>query len=140
MAANVQVTFDCDNPDRLARFWAEVLGTKIQEPPPGFATWQEFAQKNNIPPNHYSALVDPSKKLPRLLFQKVPEGKSAKNRMHLDVNITDRSLPQEQREQELKAKIGQLTQLGASLLYRMEEFGGYWYTLTDPEGNEFCLS
>ncbi|WP_160509669.1 VOC family protein [Streptomyces sp. BA2] len=81
-----QVTFDCAEPERLARFWCEVLGYVVPPPPQGFATWDDF--KRSQPPEQqdsWFACVDPSGEGPRLYFQRVPEGKAAKNRLHLDV-------------------------------------------------------
>jgi hypothetical protein len=72
----IQVTFDCAEPEHVARFWCEVLGYVVPPPPEGFATWNDF--ERSVPPEHQSswfACVDPSGKGPRLFFQRVPEGK-----------------------------------------------------------------
>ncbi|MGW0614464.1 VOC family protein [Streptomyces sp. NPDC002788] len=66
----------------------------------------------------------------RLLFQRVPEAKAAKNRLHLDLH------PGEGRSEE---EIARLEGLGASVLRRVKEQGGEWAVMTDPEGNEFCV-
>ncbi|WP_432095772.1 VOC family protein [Streptomyces sp. bgisy100] len=82
-----QVTFDCAEPERLARFWCEVLGYVVP-PPEGFATWDDF--KDSQPPEQrdsWFACIDPSGVGPRLYFQRAPEGKAAKNRVHLDVRV-----------------------------------------------------
>ncbi len=82
----IQVTFDCAQPERLARFWCEVLGYVAPEPPDGFATWDDY--NGSLPPEKrdaWFACTDPSGAGPRLFFQRVPEGKTAKNRVHLDV-------------------------------------------------------
>src|SRR3954469_18837064 len=84
----IQVTFDCAEPERLARFWCEVLGYVIPSPPAGVAPWDDF--KASQPPEQqdsWFACVDPSGVGPRLYFQRVPEGKAAKNRVHLDVRV-----------------------------------------------------
>jgi Glyoxalase-like domain len=81
-----QVTFDCAEPERVARFWCEVLGYVVPPPPKGFATWGDFDR--TLPPERQGsafACVDPSGVGPRLFFQRVPEGKVVKNRVHLDV-------------------------------------------------------
>jgi Glyoxalase-like domain len=84
----IQVTFDCAEPERVARFWCEVLGYVVPPPPEGFATWDDFDRA--LPPEHQGsafACIDPSGVGPRLFFQRVPEGKVVKNRLHLDVRV-----------------------------------------------------
>ncbi|GAB2721801.1 VOC family protein [Streptomyces bullii] len=66
----------------------------------------------------------------RLLFQRVPEAKTVKNRLHLDLHTAEG-----QREDE----VARLEKLGASVLRRVKEPGGEWIVMTDPEGNEFCV-
>lgn len=81
-----QVTFDCAEPERVARFWCEVLGYVAPTPPEGFDTWDDF--NRSLPPEDRGAWFscsDPSGVGPRLFFQRVPEGKVVKNRVHLDV-------------------------------------------------------
>ena len=76
------------NLERVARFWCEVLGYVVPPPPEGFATWGDFDRAP--PPEHQGsafACVDPSGVSPRLFFQRVPEGKVVKNRLHLDVRV-----------------------------------------------------
>ena len=84
----MQITFDCADPAAQAAFWAEVLGYVVQPPPPGFDSWDRALDAWGVPPeqrNDRSALVDPDGGGPRVFLQKVPEGKTAKNRQHLDV-------------------------------------------------------
>lgn len=76
MATQFQVSFDAADPAKLADFWAEALGYVVQPPPPGFDTWEAFAEANNIPAerwNDYSAIVDPDGTRPRFFFQRVPD-------------------------------------------------------------------
>src|SRR6266516_3771620 len=71
-----QVTFDCAEPERVARFWCEVLGYVVPPPPDGFASWDEFDR--SLPPERQSsafACIDPSGVGPRLFFQRVPDDK-----------------------------------------------------------------
>ncbi len=85
MSHAVQVTFDCADPAALSRFWAEVLGYRLDDPPKGFVTWDEALEAFGVPEhlrNSASAVHDPTGVGPRLFFQQVPEGKTAKNRVH----------------------------------------------------------
>ena len=87
-----QVTFDCADPERVGRFWCHVLGYVEPPPPAGFATWADFGR--TLPSEQQGAsyaCVDPTGVGPRLYFQRVPEGKVAKNRLHLDVRVGTRA-------------------------------------------------
>lgn len=142
MAARLQVAFDCADTRRQAAFWAEVLGYKLEDPPEGFDSWEAWADAQGIPEEHRdsaAAIVDPDGIGPRMYFQKVPEGKTAKNRVHLDVHTVDRDAPLEQRRTAAHAEAERLVALGATRLEAHEEFGVYWIVLQDPEGNEFCV-
>jgi predicted enzyme related to lactoylglutathione lyase len=143
MAHSFQVTIDCADPDRLASFWAEVLGYKIQDPPAGFATWPEFLTARGVPESEWnsaSALVDPDEKGARIFFERVPEPKGVKNRLHLDVNVGGGiSTPLEERRQRVDAEVKRIVALGASVVGPVEKHGEYWIVLRDPEGNEFCI-
>ncbi len=87
-----------------------------------------------------NAIVDPEGKRPRLYFQKVPEGKTAKNRVHLDVNVVGRTkLSDEERQRRLEEEADRLVALGASRGELLRAHGEDWIVLNDPEGNEFCL-
>jgi len=140
----VQITFDCADPARLAAFWAEALGYKLDDPPPGFDTWEQALDALGVPPerrNDVSAVVDPQGSGPRLFFQKVPENKTVKNRVHLDVRAAP-GLQGEERMAALEAAAERLLPHGATRLRRLEpapplEFGHLM--MADPEGNEFCL-
>jgi len=87
-------------------------------------------------------VIDPDGVGPRLLFQKVPEGKTAKNRVHLDVNV-GAGLERADRPERCRARAAELVELGATELRVFEgEEGpgpGFWIVMADPEGNEFCL-
>ena len=75
----VQVTFDCADPRALSRFWADVLGYRLDPPPPGFDTWEAALAAWGVPEeqrNDKSAVSDADGRGPRLFFQKVPEGKT----------------------------------------------------------------
>lgn len=137
-----QVTIDAHDPDRLARFWADALGYVMQPPPPGFDSWEAFAIANEIPAedfNRYSAIIDPDGEHPRVLFQRVPEGKVAKNRVHLDVDVAPGETDPEARAAKLYATAERLTAAGATHGNEYRELGSHWIVLQDPEGNEFCI-
>ena len=137
-----QVTFDAADPEALAAFWADVLGYVEDPPPEGFASWETWARANDIPQerwNDVASIVDPSGERPRVYFQKVPEGKTAKNRVHLDVRSAP-GLTGDERSARLTAEAVRLARLGATKLYELEERGAFWITMQDPEGNEFCLA
>ena len=139
----VQFTFDCADPDALAGFWAAVLGYQYDPPPPGFESWDQALEAWGIPEdrrNDRSAVSDPAGRGPRLFFQKVPEGKVAKNRVHLDVRAAP-GLKGDERMAALEAESGRLEGLGATKVRRHEPgpMDGGFIVMQDPEGNEFCL-
>jgi hypothetical protein len=114
-----ELAIDCADPGGLARFWCSVLGYEVSEEDDGF-----IAIESPLVPEGKNR---PGPVPPALTFARVPEGKVVKNRVHLDVNPTDRSQDEE---------IARLLGLGATVVYdNRPEFG--WVTLADPEGNEF---
>jgi hypothetical protein len=136
-----QVTFDCADPKRVAGFWCEVLGYVIPPPPEGFADWDEY--ERTLPADQqgtYFACVDPNGVGPRLLFQRVPEGKVVKNRVHLDVRVGT-GLVGDERLAALEAERDRLMALGAQqvLLQRADGINESCIWMTDIEGNDFCL-
>jgi predicted enzyme related to lactoylglutathione lyase len=112
------IDFDCADPYRLAGFWAEVTGLR-QDP-------------DDKPGDEECALLAGADPIDGgMLFQRVPEGKTVKNRVHLDLQPTDRT-----RDEEVERLLG----LGATLVddHRKPDGTG-WALLADPEGNEFCV-
>ncbi|MEX5635216.1 VOC family protein [Parafrankia sp. FMc2] len=144
MARDMQITFDCADPAGLSAFWAEALGYRPQDPPAGFESWEQALEAMGVPPgsrNDASAVVDPTGSGPRLFFQRVPEPKQAKNRVHLDVRAAP-GLDGEARMAALEAAAEQLVSHGATRLRRHEPappLGAGHIVMADPEGNEFCL-
>jgi catechol 2,3-dioxygenase-like lactoylglutathione lyase family enzyme len=144
MARDVQFTFDCADPARLAEFWAQALGYQVQGPPPGFETWTQALEAFGVPPerhNDASAVVDLEGAGPRVFFQRVPEGKQVKNRVHLDVRAAP-GLAGEARMAALDAEAERLETHGATRLGRFEPappLDAGHLVMADPEGNEFCL-
>lgn len=138
-----QVVFDANDPHALAAFWAKALNYEFQLPPPEFETWDEFADKMGIPEEDRDklvALVPKGKVGNRLLFQKVPEGKTAKNRVHIDVpSGAERNAPRIERLAAIEEKVATLVEAGAIKGDSFSEFGAEWTVMQDPEGNEFCV-
>ncbi|MER5781784.1 VOC family protein [Streptomyces mobaraensis] len=121
-----QVTFDCAEPGRVARFWSDVLGYDVTLPPDGGDAW--------------AACTDPTGAGPRLYFQRVPEGKVVKNRVHLDVRVGT-GLVGEERLAVLKAECERLVALGAVCVQVLlaDEENESCISMQDIEGNEFCI-
>ncbi len=137
----VQVTFDCAEPERVGRFWCEVLGYVVPPPPEGFATWEDFDRA--LPAEHQGsafACEDPTGVGPRLFFQRVPEGKVVKNRVHLDVRVGT-GLVGAERLAALEAECARLLAVGATRvrLLTADEVNESCLVMQDVEGNEFCL-
>jgi len=147
MAADFQLVIDCTDPDRLARFWAAALGYVLEPPPAGFATWDEYWRDVGVPEDDLGigadCIVDPDGRGPRVWFQVVPERKSVKNRLHLDIHASGgRALPIETRRRRVDAEAGRLAGLGATLTGVLYEEGidHYGVAMKDPEGNEFDVN
>jgi hypothetical protein len=141
MGPTFQITFDANDVSRLVEFWAGALGYEPQRPPEGFATWEDFGRAHDIPEDQWDAwgaLIDPDGERPRLFFQKVPEGKTAKNRMHLDVNV-GMGYEGEARVRRVQEEAERIEALGATRQREASERGEFWIVMQDPEGNEFCL-
>ena len=144
MATRFQVVFDCASPAAQAAFWAEALHYDLQKPPEGFDSWDEWAGAQGIPEeqrDNWAAVTDPAGIGPRLYFQKVPEGKIAKNRMHLDLNVGGGpTVPAHERKARVLAEVERLKALGASNgRGAIEQDDEFWVRMNDPEGNEFCV-
>ena len=143
MSIPIQVAFDCADPERLAHFWADLLGYQLDSPPEGFDSWEAWLTEQGIPESEWnsaSAIVDPDGKGARIFFQRVPEDKQNKNRVHLDVNVGGpRNVPIEDRRAGVDAAIERAIGIGATQVRVVEERGGRHVVMQDPEGNEFCL-
>ena len=122
-------TLGCDSadPHRLASFWALALGY-VDEP--GY-----------VDPDGAS-IVDPDGKSPAIGFLRVPEPKSAKNRMHIDIRVAGEPPWQmAEREKLIRAKAAELVAAGATIV-REHSYGESFdhVVMLDPEGNEFCIA
>ena len=140
------MTIDCADPGRLARFWATALGYRLEEPPDGFASWQDYWVSRGLPPEEvedgYDSIVDPDGVGPRVWFQPVPEAKVVKNRVHLDLNVGGgRTAPLAERRRRVDTEADRLVAAGATRFRVLSEEGvdHYGVVMQDPEGNEFCL-
>jgi hypothetical protein len=150
MAKKLQLTIDCADAGRLTRFWATALGYVIQPPPTGFDTWNAYWRSVGIPEEELDddrdasdSLVDPSGAGPRIWFQVVPEAKTVKNRLHLDITVSGgREVPLETRRRRIDEEAERLVGAGATPIRSGEREGldHYSVTLHDPEGDEFCLN
>ncbi len=107
-----EITFDCADPERVSRFWARALGYQVTELD-----------------DRHAKLDHPAGTGPRLHFQRVPEPKVAKNRVHPDLWTED-----------LDAEVARLEGLGARVLEVFDEQSGRRRVMADPDGNEFCLA
>ena len=143
MAYTLQVTIDCRDPHVLAEWWAETLGWSVEPQDQAFIRSMIEQGRATLADTieHRGALVwreaaaiyhehTPGGMQSRLYFQAVPEPKTVKNRVHLDVRTHgDDPVPIRQR----------LIARGATELYAGSQGQHSWITMADPEGNEFCV-
>jgi len=141
-----QLTIDANDPARLARFWERALG---YVPAPGGrdTPWdRHYRAALGDDDAFVDRLFDPTGEGPPIWFQAVPETKAGKNRLHLDLYVTDRDdeLPLERRVETVERRVAELVGLGASVGSRTREDDPddpfYFVVMHDPEGNEFCVS
>jgi Glyoxalase-like domain len=145
MAYSFQITFDCSDPHPLADWWAEALGWVVEDSDPefvrrmineGYATTVDTTEHRGVLVWKTGAAIrhpdDPeSAERRRILFQRVPEPKTVKNRVHLDVWVG---------ADNVEAELERLTKMGATFLHRGQEGPHTWVTISDPEGNELCIT
>lgn len=118
---------DANDPHRLAAFWAEALGYVAE---PGYDD------------PHGASIVDPGGQGPAIGFLRVPEGKTAKNRLHIDIRVAGEGpWDMTDRGELIRDKVADLLKLGATSV-REESYGDVLdhVVMTDPEGNEFCVA
>jgi hypothetical protein len=147
VAVSFQICIDCADPDRLARFWASALGYVLEPPPEGHASWDDYWREVGVPEEELGigadSIVDPDGRGPRIWFPIVPEGKTIKNRLHLDIRASGgRGTPLESRKRLIDAEAARLAGLGATItrvLYQ-EGIDHYGVAMKDPEGNEFDIN
>jgi hypothetical protein len=143
MYAKIQVVFDAADPGKLAEFWAVALDYVFEPPPEGHESWEDFARSIGLAEEEFgnlASVIDPAGDGPRLCFQRVPEDKTAKNRVHLDVRVAGREVRGEERKQLVSEKVEQLVEAGATLAWKNDSDRSGSIVLRDPEGNEFCVT
>ncbi len=147
MAVSYQLVIDCASPEPLARFWAEALHYVIASPPAGFESWDDFYRSIGVSEDELGIgadrIEDPQGEGPDIWFQVVPERKSLKNRLHIDLHASGgRDLPLETRRERVEAEAARLVALGATRKHSNVEEGldHYAVALGDPEGNEFDIN
>ena len=141
MPFDVQIVVDSSAPHPLADWWAETLGWQVEPQDEAFirrmvesgaaAETDTTTHRGALVWQVGAAIVSPEPGRPRVLFQLVPEAKTVKNRLHLDVRVGP-----DRREAEVSRLLG----LGATELWRGSQGPYEWVTLADPEGNEFCVT
>ncbi|KGN41524.1 VOC family protein [Knoellia aerolata] len=138
------ITIDCTDARVVADFWAHALGWVQAPPPPGWSDWPSFLRDHEVPEEEWgdgASICPRSGGGPRISFLKVPEPKTVKNRLHLDVRVSGgRAVEQSLREQRIRATEADLVARGARL-QREDRFDGHLdhLVMEDPEGNEFCI-
>lgn len=140
MPRSFQVVIDCADPERMAEFWAAALGYAVEPPPDGRASWREFQQAKGFPEAEiaeFAAVSDPDGG--RVCFLGVPEGKTGKNRLHLDIRATEPGDSLARKAERVDALVERLCARGGSVLRTGRERGQYFVTMADVEGNEFCV-
>ena len=148
MPVSYQLVIDCAVPEALAPFWAEALHYVIAPAPDGFDTWDDFYRSIGVPEDELGlggadSIVDPHGEGPRIWFQVVPEEKSVKNRLHIDVNAGGgRDVSLDVRRERVEAEADRLASLGATRVRTLagEVTDHYAVAMLDPEGNEFDIN
>jgi hypothetical protein len=129
MAHRFGLTFDTADPRAQATFWQQVFG----------GLQLEAAEPGEDGDGDWASLRDPAGAVPSIFFQKVPESKVAKNRLHLDLPTGGEGSLDERRAR-IDAEVRRLKALGATdERGTFAEGQEYWVRMNDPEGNEFCL-
>ena len=141
MAYDFQVTFDSATPHDLADWWAETLGWQREPSDEEFirsmvaqghaAEADTMRHRGELVWVDGAAILRPDGTGPRVLFQRVPEPKTVKNRVHLDVRVG---------VDQVAAEVERLTARGATVLHEGRQGPHTWVTLADPDGNELCVS
>lgn len=149
MRPTIQISLDSSDPHELATWWAETLGWEIEPSDEDFI-WRMIAEghateadtrqfRGQLVWREIAALREPDGP-GRMLVHLVPEPKTTKNRMHLDLHFGSGSSPVAPTAETRDAIRDQLVARGATFLYSETQGPFAWHTLADPEGNEFCIA
>ena len=138
------ITVDCADAQVVAQFWCRALGYVEAPPPEGWSDWPGFLRDQGVPEEEWGdgATIRPaSGQGPSISFLKVPEAKTVKNRVHLDVKVSGgRHVDQVLREERIRATQADLVAHGARHARDVDDEGWLDHVLMeDPEGNEFCI-
>lgn len=143
MALTYKITMDAADPATLGDFWCLALGYEKEPPPTPYATWEEALTAWGLPPerwNDASAIHDPATPGSRIFIQKVPEQKTAKNRLHIDIDSGARRDDGSKDWAVMRRLAARLVEAGASVEIEFDNpLQGSWIVMHDPEGNEFCV-
>ena len=130
MTAMIQsITFDCARPAPLARFWAAALGYEVRPYDDAERARLRAMGIDDVEDDPSVAIDPPDGAGPTMFFTKVPEPKTVKNRVHLDLRPG----------RAMEAEVERLERLGATVVQAYAEDHGRWTVMADPEGNEFCV-
>ncbi|HEX5406722.1 MAG TPA: VOC family protein [Pseudonocardiaceae bacterium] len=147
MSVRYQLVIDCADPDRQANFWAAALRYELAPPPTGFRTWDDYYRDLGLPDELVTGgadrISDPHGGGPAIWFHAVPDQKTVKNRLHIDIHASgDRADPILTRQHRVDAEADRLVGLGATRAVVMYEEGVDHYAvgMRDPEGNEFDIN
>jgi hypothetical protein len=147
MPVRFQLVVDVRDAVREATFWEAALGYQPEPPPDGFDSWKAFYRRIGVPeselPDGADSIVDPTGRGPRIWFHVVPEPKTCKNRLHLDLGVSGGfGVPMNVRRERVEAEAERLAKLGAARLETLEVPGleHYAVAMADPEGNEFDIN
>lgn len=138
------ITVDCSDAQLMAAFWCRALGYVDAPPPAGWSDWESFLRDHDVPEEEWGdgATIRPeSGDGPSISFLKVPEAKTVKNRVHLDVKVSGgRDVDQDLREARIRAAEADLVTHGARR-QREDRVDGRLdhLVMEDPEGNDFCV-
>lgn len=147
MAPFFQLTIDCHRPSSLVAFWQPLLGYEVPPPPEPHATWRDWYVSVGEPADEIEGdgtdrLVPQDGEGVAIWFQPVPERKSIKNRLHLDLRVSrGRQVSRAERRAEIESVVAQVQGRGGALLRwtEDEQADHVCAVMADPEGNEFCL-
>ena len=147
VATFFQLTIDCRRPARLVAFWQPLLGYKVPAPPERHQSWRAWYLTVGVSPEEIEG--DGSDRLQpveghgvAIWFQPVPEPKTIKNRLHLDLRVsTGRAVDRQQRRAEIQIAADDVVARGGALLRMIEDSTAdhVYAVMADPEGNEFCF-